>query len=100
MRIGRFDLHLGGTPTGWWVWFLRGKDGPNWAAAYGVGWGWDDDVPWSWLPTIHQSHTGQQDGDRVNIGSHAWLSWLGLSIGHTSKSKWTITLTGGEDAGQ
>ena len=43
-------------------------------------WGWDSDVPWSWLPSWHRCRRVLlDDGPMVQWGN--LLSWLGFTFG-------------------
>lgn len=55
-----------------------------------VSWGWDDDVPWSWLPTLHTGHRGEARtvADLVadlRLWTRAHVSWLGFTVGVDSR---------------
>lgn len=92
-RIPPIDLHVGPTDTGWWIWLLRCRPvGQNGVGVIGVNWGWDEDVPWSWLPAVHQKHEAvRHPNGEVSFHAHVWWSWLGFTLGGASKSLWRFS---------
>lgn len=56
-------------------------------------WGWDADVPWSWLPRFHARSAATQQPARdavieVRTTVKLYLSWFGFTVGLTHKAKW------------
>lgn len=74
----------------WWG-LSRVHTGSNFVALATVAWGHDNDVPWSWWPTLHIAQTAElKEWDEALVKTHGYLSWLGFTIGGLHQAKWVV----------
>jgi hypothetical protein len=78
-----------------WLGLSRRMPAGNGITLATLAWGFDADVPWSWVPTFHRHHEAvprlvyREDGGTENIVAvRCHLSWLGFTVGILHKSKW------------
>lgn len=77
----------------WWG-LSRVLSASNQVALVTAAWGWDNDVPWSWLPTLHVAQsTDLRPELEVRVKTHAYASWLGFTVGVLHQSKWVVPET-------